>query len=55
MLAVDVGPVLLVVAVLAAIPAILLGGMAVAAIVGWALKAEGEATHPGSELIDLNR
>jgi hypothetical protein len=54
-LAVDVGPVLLVLAVLVALPAILLGGMAVAAIVGWALKLRGEDTHPGSELIELNR
>ena len=29
------------------------GGI-VAALLGWLLKENGEATHPGSELIDLN-
>ena len=53
--AVDAGPVILVVAMLLLIPAILTGGMVLAGILGWALKSEGEATHPDSELIDLNR
>ena len=30
-------------------------GGVVAAILGWALKENGEQTHEGSELIDLNR
>ena len=29
------------------------GGI-VAALLGWLLKENGESTHPGSELIDLN-
>jgi len=33
----------------------LMGGAAVAAILSSALKSNAEATHPGSELIDLNR
>lgn len=55
MATVDVGAVIIVVAMLALVPAILLGGMAIAAILGWALKTDAEATHPGSELIELNR
>lgn len=31
----------------------LVGGAVLSAIFGWALKNEGEATHEGSELIDL--
>ena len=53
--AVDVGPVVIVLAMLLLLPALATAGMAVAALLGWVLKAEAEATHPGSELIDLNR
>ena len=49
-----VGAVVLVVAMLLAFPLLFLGGNVLAAILGWALKVEGEASHPGSELIDLN-
>ena len=30
-------------------------GLIVAVLLGWALKDNGEATHEGSELIDLNQ
>ena len=33
----------------------IVSGLAVAIILGAALKSNGEATHEGSELIDLNR
>ena len=34
--------------------AVAMTGAVVAGILGWALKDNGEATHEGSELIDLN-
>jgi hypothetical protein len=34
--------------------AIMMTGAVVAALVGWSLKDNGEATHEGSELIELN-
>jgi hypothetical protein len=52
---VDAGAVILIVAMLLLVPAILTGGLVVAAILGWTLKAEAEHHHQGSELIDLNR
>lgn len=52
---VDPGAIVIVVGMLALVPAILMSGMAVAGILGWALKSNAEATHPGSELIELNR
>ena len=33
----------------------LMTGGAIAAILGWLLKENGEATHEGSELIELNK
>jgi hypothetical protein len=49
------GAILLAVAILVAIPVgVMLTGAAVAALLGWSLKANGDATHEGSELIDLN-
>lgn len=53
--AVDLGAVLIVVAVVVFVPLVLVGGLVVAALLGWALKADAEATHAGSELIALNR
>ena len=32
----------------------LIGGYVICTIVGWALKDNGEKTHEGSELIELN-
>jgi hypothetical protein len=49
------GAVIIVVVIVVAIPvSIMMTGGGVAAILGWALKDNGEATHEGSELIDLN-
>ncbi len=49
------GAILLAVVILVAIPvSVMLTGAAVAALLGWSLKANGDATHEGSELIDLN-
>jgi len=36
-------------------PALFVGGMVVAAVLGWSLTAEAEATHEGSEYIALNK
>ena len=53
---VDLGPILVVIAIVIALPSsFLIGGMVISAITGWALKENGEATHEGSELVDLNR
>jgi hypothetical protein len=46
--------ILLVVLVVLLPVAILLGGAVVAAVMGWLLKEHAEATHQGSELVDLN-
>ena len=49
------GAIILAVIILVMIPvSVCMTGGIVAAILGWALKANGEATHEGSELIDLN-
>lgn len=49
------GAIILAVVILVAIPvSIAMSGGVVAAILGWALKDNGEATHEGSELIDLS-
>jgi hypothetical protein len=53
--AVDPGAVLIVVAAVVFVPLVLVGGLVVAALLGWALKTEAEATHEGSELIACNR
>ena len=52
----DIGAILVILAVVIVLPStFLIGGMVISATVGWALKENGEATHEGSELIDLNR
>lgn len=49
------GPIVILVILLVAIPvAVMLTGAIVAAILGWALKENGEATHEGSELLELS-
>jgi hypothetical protein len=50
------GAIILAVIILVAIPVgVMMTGAVVAAILGWSLRDNGEATHEGSELIDLNR
>lgn len=50
------GVVVIVVVLLVAIPVgVLVSGAVIAGILGWSLKAEGEATNEGSELIPLNK
>lgn len=49
------GAVIIVVVLLIVLPmGFLMGGAAVAAILGSSLKADAEKTHEGSEFIDLN-
>ncbi len=49
------GAVILVVIILVAIPvSVAMSGAVVAGILGWALRDNGEATHEGSELIELS-
>ena len=49
------GGILLAVVIIVLIPvAVIMTGAVVASILGWLLKDNGEATHEGSELIDLN-
>ena len=49
------GAIILAVIILVAIPVgVAMTGAAVAGILGWALGDNAEATHEGSELIDLN-
>ena len=49
------GALIIAVIIVIAIPvAIIMTGAVVAAILGWALKDNGEATHEGSELVELN-
>ncbi len=49
------GPILLVVILLVAIPvSVMMTGAVVAGLLGWTLKENGEATHEGSELIDIS-
>lgn len=49
------GAIIIAVVLLVAIPvAVSMSGAVVAAILGWALKENGEATHEGSELIELS-
>ena len=55
MLAVEAGPILLIVGAVLLVPVIFAGGLVVAAIVGWALNDYAKASHEGSELIELNR
>ena len=49
------GAIILAVIIIVAIPvSVMMTGGIVAAVLGWALKDNGEATHEGSELIDLS-
>lgn len=49
------GAIILIVVIVVLIPVgVAMSGGAVAALFGWTLKENGEATHEGSELIDLN-
>ena len=51
-----IGAIILAIVIVIAIPVgVLMSGGVAAAIIGHFLKEEGEASHPGSELIDLNR
>ena len=53
---VDLGPIVMVVLLLLVVPVVTLMILAaIAAALSSALKANAEATHAGSELIDLNR
>lgn len=49
-----VGPILIVIALLALVPAFLIGGLVFSAILGWLTSEHAEETHEGSELIELN-
>ena len=50
------GAVIIVIVVVIALPVgMLMSGGVAAAVIGHFLKEEGEASHPGSELIELNR
>jgi hypothetical protein len=49
------GALILAVIIIVVIPvSVAMTGGIVAALLGWSLKENGEATHEGSELIDLN-
>lgn len=49
------GAIIIAVIIVIAIPvSIMMTGAIVAGILGWSLKDNGEATHEGSELIDLS-
>jgi hypothetical protein len=53
---VDFGPFIVVFVLLIALPvSFLMAGAVIAAVLSHALKTNAEATHEGSELIDLNR
>jgi hypothetical protein len=49
------GAVLIVIALLAIPPMVLMSGMAMAALLGWVLQSDAEDRHAGSELVDLLR
>lgn len=49
------GAVIIVIVLLVVLPVgFLVGGAVIAGLLGSALKADGEARHQGSELVDLN-
>ena len=49
------GAVIIAIVLLVVIPVgVIITGAVVATILGWSLKDNGDATHEGSELIDLN-
>ena len=51
-----IGAIILAFVVIIAIPmGVVMSGGAAAAVIGHFLKEEAEASHPGSELIDLNK
>jgi hypothetical protein len=50
-----VGAILIVIAVVLVLPPLfLLAGMVVSALLGWLSTEHAEATHEGSELVELN-
>jgi hypothetical protein len=50
------GAIILAVVVVILIPVgVIMSGAAGAAILGWALKSDGDARYEGSELVELNR
>lgn len=52
----DFGPILVIIAIVIAIPvSVMLSGAALSAVLGWFLKDDAEDRYEGSELIDLNR
>lgn len=54
-LAVDIGAIVIAVALIVAIPvAILMGGAVLSALFGWTLYKEAETVHEGSEYVALN-
>jgi hypothetical protein len=49
------GAIILAVVIVIVLPiAFMLSGAVAAALLGWSLKSEAEATHQGSELLDTN-
>jgi hypothetical protein len=53
---VDLGPVLVIVAIVIAIPVgLLMSGAAASAVMGWFLRDDAAERYQGSELVDLNR
>ncbi|HEX4868393.1 MAG TPA: hypothetical protein VFV32_12345 [Acidimicrobiales bacterium] len=49
------GPIIILVVLLVAIPVgVVMTGAVVAGILGWVLRDNGDATHEGSELIELS-
>ena len=52
--AVVVGPIVIVLVLLALVPAFLVAGLVFSVILGWVSTERAEETHAGSELIELN-
>jgi hypothetical protein len=53
---VDLGPALILIAIVIAIPVgLLMSGAAASAILGWFLRDDAAERYDGSELLDLNR
>jgi hypothetical protein len=51
-----IGAVLIVIALVVVIPvSVTMTGAIVATLLGWNLRSDAEATHAGSELVELNR
>jgi hypothetical protein len=49
------GAIILAVILVVAIPvSVIMSGALLSAVLGWSLRDNGEATHPGSELIELS-